>query len=337
MATKQTNYCPNCGESVNGAKFCTKCGAKLDDFGIANVNNNTITVNVGTNTENGKHILSLDEFIKKAQTELEAKDYEALKQTAKEIQTNYPKSFYGWYFDAICIMESPIDGTLGKLAKGLTFFSNAMTASIASNKQRTSAEVKGAGFQALGVLAMESFQGRIFKAIKCISGTNEEISAQQSLAFGLLSSLTEKVWKAYRHKTCIGWFKGETPTLLRNAETKLNAFIINLHKEMQENSSADCMAYKNFMGTNYGEYMCTLARFKYKLNVWTHPTRQETREILKKYAEYCPHSIKVKNRVNWKDPKVVLQICSFVFGVIFSIVLIIVISKAKPSSYPYYY
>lgn len=346
MKKKQTNYCPNCGERVNGAKFCPNCGIQQEDYGNANANtnenNNTITINVGANKENGKHTLTLDELIQKAQTEFEAKDFETLKQTAKEIQTNYPKSFYGWYFDAICIMESPIDGTLGKLAKGLTVFSNAMVATVESSAQRQAAEITSAGFQALGVLAMENFQGRIFKAIKCISGNHEEVSTQQKLSFLLLSNLMEKVWKAYHHKTVLGWFKSEKATVLENYETKLNSFIINLHNEIRETSSADCLEYKKFMGTNYGEYMGTLAKIRYRIfKVGSHPTRRETREILNKYAEYCPEHIKVKNSTNWKSPKVILRICSLIFAVICIIVFFIVISNNTPSDipygYPYYY
>ena len=335
MAKKQPTYCINCGEQINGAKFCPKCGTK-QDIGTFNTNtndntnNNTITVNVNSKTENEKASLSLDELIQKAQTELEAKDFDTLKQTAKEIQTNFPKSFYGWYFEAICIMESPIDGAFGKLAKGLTVFSNALTASIASNKQRTGAEIKGAGFQALGVLTMENFQARIFKAIKCISGSAEEISTQQELAFGLLSNLTEKVWLAYNHKTCITWFgSGEKPAVLRSHEAKLNSFIIKIYNEMKETSSVDCIAYKRFMGKNYGEYMRTLNTIKYKQNVFKHPTRKETYTILKTFEEYCPDDINTK-KIDFNSPKVKFALV-FISMIVFGVIIFLTMQAQQPN------
>ena len=342
MAKKQMNYCINCGEEINGAKFCPKCGTK-QDIGTFNTNtndntnNNTITVNVNSNTENEKASLSLDELIQKAQTELEAKDFDALKQTAKEIQTNFPKNFYGWYFEALCIMQSPIDGTLGKLAKGLTIFSNALVEStVKSDKQREATEVKGAGGQALGVLTMETFQARIFKAIKCISGNEEARARQESLAFGLLSSLINKVWKMYQHKSYVSMFGGEKSNILREYETKLNSFIINLYNAVIESSSADSIAYKKFMGNMYGQYSHGLGGFKYKISLWKHPTRNQTREILEQYKDYS--SIPPKKIISTKDA--VLRIVYIFFIISVAITLFITIGNAvnsEPLPYPYPY
>lgn len=288
MTHKQMNYCINCGEQINGAKFCPICGTKQD---VESCKADTTTVNVDSNVANEKSALQSDVSIQKAQTELEAKDFDSLLRTAKEIQSNFPENFYGWYFEALCIIQSPIDGTLGKLAKGLTIFSNALVAAtVKSDKQREATEVKGAGSQALGVLAMETFQARIFKAIKCISDKEDAREKQETLAFGLLSDLMDKVWKMYTHKSYVRFFGGEPSNLIREYEIKLNSFIINLYNVVIESPSANSIVYKKLMGNMYEHYTRVVGSFLYKITLWNTPTRNQVRAILEQYQDdACMH------------------------------------------------
>ena len=294
------NECPSCGatleiDQTNRQAFCPFCGGKL--------------ISESEISDAGK----VERLCKQAKVKLEAKDYDELKKIVKEIQDLDENNFYGWYYEAICIRNAPIDGTLGKIVKGLEVFSNAMVKSTVSDKKAERLELQGKGIQTLGILTKEDFLARILRSAKCVVGEEgEEREKQLNLLFGLLGEMTDVMWLGIMQKT----YLKEKGKLVSEYEKKFSQFFLYLDDEIRKTGIALSKQYQSFMGKNVLQYKLCTSRFRY---LWKNPTstgRNLMGELYDKYEGFGPEDIRKKI----KKDKIVRIV---VAGCIVAVILII--------------
>lgn len=301
--TFNQNKCPNCGAEIqisanNEQAFCQYCGCNL------------------LNESSQDSSLKAVKLINQAKDFLDAKDYDGLKAISKQIQELAPDSFYGWFYEAICIKEAPVEGTLGKVMKGLETFSTALMKSAMPKKSKKAKriELQGKGVQMIGILSKENFMGRILKASRNIETNNQDEKKKQlDMLFGLLNDMTEVMWTGLMQKTYTTTNKKH---IIKEHETQLSNYFLSFDKEMRKTTAGQTEEYKNYMSKNMVQYLI----LRYSLNYFTETKRISLRKDMKKLAkEYYEYASKKLKK------KLIITIIKTAIGICISIYIITLI------------
>lgn len=246
--------CTSCGGVVSVSEssriaFCPYCGAEfvMEAQPVIILSDATIVTNTSKQIE-------------QIETMIETKDWANAKKVIKAFQAAEPKNFYAWYYDLICIRNSPVEGKLGKFVNGLNKLIPDAVAASQSAKEGNKVALRNAAIVASDTLSLESFQMVLFKTLKCISKDKQD--EQLDMVFAELKILTDTMWKSFATKEYAKWTMKEKNAALY--ERRFSGFFMNFAKEAKQIGISEAKQYNDFMRENGANYFKLIKRILYK-------------------------------------------------------------------------
>ena len=255
--------CPKCGAQVSIEEgrekvFCSFCGtAILLDKPAAQIY---------IHAENITYV-DLDKKIKTAEMKAKAKDFDALKNLANEIQEMDSKNFYGWYYAALAVKENPLEGTAGKFVKGLNKFASnlAFMAKSGQDKKKEQFDKLAVANSAITALDNEMFCGYCFEALECISEEEQERNHQFNLFFGYITELTTTIWEGFSN-SMYSAFGNVTNRMVASRDAKIVLNFLTKFIDKCKSLGYDSLnQYKECMAKHYNAFRHCTKRLGYKL------------------------------------------------------------------------